>query len=142
MIRVRSPGGPHFSTKTRPHPTNCRLQSWNASVQTTTKIGTQAHPSECRLPKVILSSQPPQNTPFVMALPIRGTRPSSTQETAGTSPSHWKPAQAPGPTSPTRGQTPEARGIMILQPVERRPQTQKVRQNEMTEKYVVNEETR
>ena len=51
-------------------------------------------------------------------------------------------AQVSGPTSPTRGKTPEARGIMILQPAERRPQTQQVRQNEMTKKYVANEGAR
>ena len=33
-------------------------------------------------------------------------------------------AQASGPTLPTRGQTLEARGIMILLPAEKRPQTQ------------------
>ena len=41
-----------------------------------------------------------------------------------------------------RGQTPEARGTMILQPAEWRPQTQKVRQNETAEKYDPDEETR
>jgi len=39
------------------------------------------------------------------------------------------------------GQTPEVRGTMILQPVERR-QPQKVRQNEITEKYVPDEGTK
>ena len=47
-----------------------------------------------------------------------------------------KPTQAPGPTSPSKGQTPEARGTMTQQPVGRRPQTHQVRQNEMTEEYV------
>ena len=53
-----------------------------------------------------------------------------------------KPAQALGPTSPTRGQTSEARRTTILQPVERRRQTQKVRQNEKAEKDVPHEGTR
>ena len=39
------------------------------------------------------------------------------------------------------GQTLEARGTMILQSVEQRPQTKKVRQNEMAEKYVPGEGT-
>ena len=52
------------------------------------------------------------------------------------------PKQASGPTSPTRGQTQEARRTTILQPVERKPQTQKVRQNETTEKYVADSGTR
>ena len=53
-----------------------------------------------------------------------------------------KPAQAPGPTTPTRGQTLEARGTTVLQPVERRPQTQKFRQSEIIEKYVAKNGTR
>ena len=40
------------------------------------------------------------------------------------------------------GQTPEARGTTVLQPAEQRPQTQKVRQNEMAEDYVPDEEDR
>ena len=42
-------------------------------------------------------------------------------------------AQASGPTSPPRGQTPGARGTinMILQAAERKPQAQKISQNEM-----------
>ena len=67
------------------------------------------------------------------ALPTRGQAPVSPTR---------KPTQAPGPTSPTREPTPETRGTAILQPVERRPQTQKVRLNEMTEKYIANEGTR
>ena len=48
-------------------------------------------------------------------------------------------AQAPGPTSPPRGQTPGARGTInrILQAAERKPQAQKISQNEMkTEKEI------
>ena len=50
------------------------------------------------------------------------------------------PVQASEPTSPTRGQIPEAGGTMSLQPAERRPQTQKIRQNEMTDKCVSKEQ--
>lgn len=49
-----------------------------------------------------------------------------------------KPVQVPVPNSPTRGQTREARGIAIMRSVENRPQTQKVKQNEI-EKYVPDE---
>ena len=42
--------------------------------------------------------------------------------------------------SPTREQTPEARGTTILQSMG--PQTQEVRQNEMAEEYVLDEGTR
>ena len=41
-----------------------------------------------------------------------------------------------------RGQIPEARGTTILQPVEERPQTQYVRQNESTGKYVTDNRAR
>ena len=41
------------------------------SYQTTSKIGIQPHSSAHRLPKVILSSQTPQNTRSDTALPIR-----------------------------------------------------------------------
>ena len=100
-------------------PTACRLQHWNASGQTTSKTGAQRH----LLPEVILSSQPPQNTPLDTALPIRGTRPSSKRE--DTRRPVRKPAQAPVPTSSTRGQTLEARGTTILQPAEGGPQTER-----------------
>ena len=46
-----------------------------------------------------------------------------------------KPVQTPGPTSPTRGQTPEASRATIPQSGERKPQTQQIKQNDMTEKY-------
>ena len=50
--------------------------------------------------KVVLSSQPPLNTPLDMVLPTKGTRPSSTHQGAGTSPSHQE-ACTPGPTNLT-----------------------------------------
>ena len=139
LISMSSPGGHHFGIKTWPYLTAYRLQCRKASGQTTSKMGTQPHPSADRLPKAILSSQPPINTPLDTALPTRGTRPTSEQAPV---PPTRKPAQASGPTSPTRGQTPEARRATILQPAERRPQTQKIRQNETAEKCVSDEGTR
>ena len=65
-----------------------QLPELDASHQTTNKTGTQTHPSEHRLSKVILSSQTPQNTPPDMALLIRGKILSSNHQNAGTSPSH------------------------------------------------------
>ena len=58
MIRESFPRGAYFGTKTQPHLITYRFQCWKASGQKTNKIGTQLHPSEERLPKVILSSQP------------------------------------------------------------------------------------
>ena len=123
-------------------PNNLWLQSWKTSGQTTTKIGIQPHPSEDRLPKVLLSSHPPQNTPLDMALPIRGTRPSCTHERAGTSPFHQEGCTSPWTKLTHQGADTRSKRTTVLQPVERTPQTQKVRQNEMTEKYVTKEGTR
>ena len=50
--------------------------------------------------------------------------------------------QAPGPTSPKKGQTSEATETTTLQTMEQKPQTQKVRQNETAEKYVPDKGTR
>ena len=44
--------------------------------------------------------------------------------------------------SSTRGQTAEARSTTILQPVERKPHSQKDRQNEKAEDFVPDEGTR
>ena len=106
-------------------PTNC-LQDpvLDASWQTTSKTGTQSHPSADRLHKVVLNSQTPQKTPPDMALAIRRTRYSSTHQNAGTSPSH----QEAYPRTRTKctywGQTPEAKRTMTMKPEERRPQPQ------------------
>ena len=68
--------------------------------QTTSKTATQPHPLEERLPKIIIRSQAPQNTPSDMVLPIRKTRSSLIHQNTGTSPSTRKPTQ---PTEPTLG---------------------------------------
>ena len=52
------------------------------------------------------------------------------------------PPQAPGTKSPTSGQIPKAREFITLQPAEWRQQTQKFRQNEMTEKYIPDKGTK
>ena len=91
----------------------------NSSWQTNSKTRTQAHPSADGLPKVILSSQTPQNTSPKVALPIRETRPSSIYERAGTSPSHQDAYTNPWTNLTHWGQTSVARGTLTLQPVER-----------------------
>ena len=58
----------------------------DTSWQTTSKPGTQCHPSADRLPKVILSSQTPQNMPLDLTPSFRGKRLSSIHQSAGTSP--------------------------------------------------------
>ena len=95
LISVSSPRGLYFGTKTWPHPTAYRLQRWIASGQTTNNRGTQPHASADKLPKVVLSSQLPQNIPLDMALPIRGKRPSFTNQRTGTSPTHQEAYTSP-----------------------------------------------
>ena len=66
--------------------------------QTTSKTGTQPHPLAERLPKIIISSQTPQNTaPDVDQRPERKD-PASSTRTQALVPSTRKPTQ---PTEPT-----------------------------------------
>ena len=95
LIGMSSPRGCHFGTETWPHPIACRLQCGDASGQTTSRGVTQPHPSVDRLLEVVLSSQVPLNIPFDTALPTSGTRPSSTLQWAGTSPSHQEACRKP-----------------------------------------------
>ena len=130
FIILNSLRGHHFGTESWPNSIACWLQCWDMSDQTTHRAGTQPHSSTDRLPKVILSSQSPLDTPLDTVMPTRWVRPSYPHQWAGTSPYTRKPTQLFGPTSLTRGQTPEARGTTILQPVEWKPPMQKVIQNE------------
>ena len=82
---------------------------------------------------------PPINTPLAMTLPTRGKRSSSTHQWAGTHPSHEKICMTPGATSATTVWTPEARATAVLQSEENRPQTQKIRQNQMAKKCIPDE---
>ena len=74
----------------RPGPTRVHV-----SGQTTSRIGTQPHPSADRVPQATLSSQPPISTLLNVALSTRGTRPSSTHQWAGRSPSHQEACTRP-----------------------------------------------
>ena len=66
--------------------------------QTTRKTGTQPHPLVDRLPKIIIRSQTPQNTPPDMDLPTIKTRSSLIHQNTGTSPLNQ---EAYKPTEPT-----------------------------------------
>ena len=71
--------------------------------QTSSKTGTQPHPLAERLPKFIIRSQAPQNTPPDTFLPTRKTRSSLIHQNTGTVPSTRKPAQPTEPTLATGG---------------------------------------
>ena len=69
--------------------------------QTTGKTGTQPNPLAERLPKIILRSHTPQNTPPDVVLPLRKTNPGSSTRTQAPDPSTRKPTQPIEPNLPT-----------------------------------------
>ena len=107
---VGEPSSGHWSTRDLPAPSNIKQQKLSqkspsqcydpdplndqqATVldtlcQTTGKTGTQPHPLAERLPKIIIRSQTPQNTPTDAVLPTRKTRSSLIRQNTGTSPLH------------------------------------------------------
>ena len=70
--------------------------------QTTTETGTQPHPLAERLPKIIISSQTPQNTPPDMDLPTKRQDPASSTRTQAPVSSTRKPTQPTEPTLATK----------------------------------------
>ena len=96
----------------------------DAQCQTTSKTGTQPHALAERLPKIILSSQTPQNTPPDWALPTRKTRSSPTHQNTGISPLHQEAYTTHWTNLTHWGKTPKTLGTTNLLPAKRRPQTQ------------------
>ena len=94
--------------------------------QPTEREGTQPHPTAVKRIKVLLSSAHQSNTQLYPP-PVPPIR---------------KLAQASKIDSITGKQTAEARRTTILQPVERKPHSQKDRQNEKAKDYVPDKETR
>ena len=73
----------------------------DAPCKTTRKTGKQTHQLAERLPKMITSSQKPQNTPPDKALSTRKTRSSLIHQNIGTSPLHQEAYTPTEPTLPT-----------------------------------------
>ena len=92
--------------------------------QKTSKTGTQPHPLAERLPKIILSSQTPQNTPLDVVLPTRKTRSSLIHQNTGTSPLHQEANRSHWTNLTHWGKTSKTTGTTNLQPAKRRTQTQ------------------
>ena len=67
----------------------------------------QPHPLAERLPKIIIRSQAPQNTPPVVVLPTRKTRSSLIHQNTGTSPLHQKAYTTPWTNLSHWGKTPK-----------------------------------
>ena len=121
----------------RPGPTQVHV-----SGQTTSRIGTQPHPSAGRVPQATLSSQPPISTPLNVALSTRGTRPSSTHQWAGSSPSHQEACTRPW-TNLTHQRADTRRKRSYEPPASGKETTNtETKINETTEKYIPDEETR
>ena len=76
------------------------LDTW---CRTTSKTGTQPHPLAERLPKIIIRSQTPQNTPLDAVCPPERQDPASSIRTQAPVPSTRKPTQPTEPTLPTGG---------------------------------------
>ena len=103
---VSSPGG-------LASPTACRLQHWDAPEPPPGREHSPAQ-EQTGCPKVSLSQYRPPNTPFDTALPTdRQDLDPLTGGQAAVSPTR-RPAHAPGSTSPTRGETAEARRTTSL----------------------------
>ena len=92
--------------------------------QIPSKKGTQSHPLAERLPKIIITSQTPQNTPPDVDVPTRKTRSSLIHQNTGTSPLHQEAYTTQWTNLSHWGQIRKTKGTTNLQPVKRRPQTQ------------------
>ena len=82
----------------------------DALCQTTSNTGTQPHPLAERLPKIIISSQTPQNTSPDAALLTRKTRSSLIRQNTGTSPLHQEVYTTHWTNLTHWGQTPKTTG--------------------------------
>ena len=134
VISVSNPGNCHFG-KIWPHPIACRHQCREAPGQITNRVGTQPHPSADRLPKGVLSMQPPLIISLDTALPTRWTRPSSTHQWAATSLSHQETCASPWiNVTNQRADTRSKKSYNLV--ACKRETTQKARQNKMAEIYV------
>ena len=118
----------------RPSSTQCPATVLDTLCQTTSKTGTQSHPLAERLPKIIIRSQTPQNTPLYAVLPTRRTRSSLIHQNTGNSRSTRKPT----PTEPTlatggRHQKQELRTCSLRKGDPRHSQLSKIRRQRNTQ---------
>ena len=107
---------PEISIST-PRPSSTQQQaSYSAGhpCETTGKTGTQAHPLADRLPKIIIRSQTPQNTPADGDLPTRKTRSSLIHQNTGISPRHQEAYTTHGTNLSHWRQTPKTTGTTNL----------------------------
>ena len=98
-----SPKDLHLNTKSQLHSMTSKLQCWTPYAKKTSKTGTQPHPLAERLPKIIIRSQTPQNTPADAVLPTERQDPALSIRTQALVPSTRKPKQPTEPTLATGG---------------------------------------
>ena len=123
-IRESSPRDLHLTAKTQLHSTTSKLQRWTPHAKQLARQDSQPHPLAERLPKIIIRSQTPQNTPPDVVLPTRKTTSSLIYQNTGTSPLHQEAYKTHWTNLAHWGQTPKTTGTTNLQPEKRRPQTQ------------------
>ena len=63
----------HLNAKTQLHSTTSKLQWWTPHAKQLARQEHNPHPLAERLPKIIIRSQTPQNTPLDVVLPTRKT---------------------------------------------------------------------
>ena len=120
-IGKSSPKDLRLNAKTQLHSTASKLQCWMPHAKQLARQEHKPHPLAERLPKIILSSQTPQNTLPHAAPPTRKTRFRPTHQNTGTSPLHQEAYTSHWPNLTHWGQTPKTTGTTNLQPVKRRP---------------------
>ena len=83
---------PEISISTLTHSSTQRPEATvlDTLCQTTSKTGTRPHPLAERMPKIIIRSQTPENTPPDVVLSTRKTRSSLIHQNTGTNPLHQK----------------------------------------------------
>ena len=97
-----SPRDLHLNAKTQLHSTTSKLQCWTPYAKQLQDRNTNPPLAE-RLPKIIIRSQTPQNTPPDAVLPNRKTRASLIHENTDTSTLHQEDYTLTEPTSATGG---------------------------------------
>ena len=121
--RKSCPRDLHLNAKTQLHSMSSKLQCWTPYAK---QLARQEHnPTKAeRLPKIIIRSQTPQNTPPDTVLPTRKTRFSLIHQNTGTSLLHQEAYTTHWNTLSHWGQTPITTGTMNLQPAKRKHQIQ------------------
>ena len=131
---MSSPRGPHFSTKTWPHPTTWRLQCWKALGQTTKKTGTQHTHQKTGCLKSYRAKSHINTHPLTWPCPPEGQDPAPTNR--GTSPSNQEAYTSPRSKLTHQGANTRIKRNYDPAACIKETTIQKVRQSEMTEKYV------